>query len=201
MIMIALVLSEDRVSKAARRRDIITGLSRIPAQIESVLKQDKEIAKICNTLHGSKSILVLGRGYQHATSLEGALKIKEISYIHCEGILAGELKHGTLALIDADLKCILFAPRDELFPKTSSALQQVLARGGKPIIVCTENDPSFKDGYEGKSIVKIEIPETVDCLVGLLAVIPMQLMAYHLATLAGFDVDFPRNLAKSVTVE
>lgn len=202
MIMLALVLSEDRVSKHARRQDIIKGLEKIPKQIESILQQDKSVAEICKSLHGSKSILVLGRGYHHATSLEGALKIKEISYIHCEGILAGELKHGTLALIDENLKCILFAMRDELYPKTTSALQQVLARGGKPIIVCNDGDENFAGGqYDGKPIVSIMIPETVDCLAGLLAIIPMQLMSYHLATLAGFDVDFPRNLAKSVTVE
>lgn len=202
MIMMALMLSEDRVSKTQRRHDIMKGLEKIPAQIESVLKQDKAIGKTCLDLHGSKSILILGRGYQHATALEGALKIKEISYIHCEGILAGELKHGTLALIDENLKCVLFAMQDELYPKTTNALQQVLARGGKPIIVCNEGDKNFSNGmYDNKPIVSIELPETVDCLAGLLAVIPMQLMAYHLATLAGFDVDFPRNLAKSVTVE
>lgn len=202
MIMMALVLSEDRLSKQERRKEIIKGLEKIPVQIESVLQQNKHVAEICNQLHGSKSILILGRGYQHATSLEGALKIKEISYIHCEGILAGELKHGTLALIDEKLKCVLFAMQDELYPKTTSALQQVLARGGQPIIICNEGDENFKSGvYDGKSIVSIEIPHTVDCLAGLLAVIPMQLMSYHLARLAGFDVDFPRNLAKSVTVE
>jgi glucosamine--fructose-6-phosphate aminotransferase (isomerizing) len=202
MIMMALVLSEDRVSKQARRQEIIRGLEGVPKQIDAILGQDAYIKRICNELHGSKSILILGRGYQHATSLEAALKIKEISYIHCEGILAGELKHGTLALIDDSLKCVLFAIKDELYPKTTSALQQVLARGGKPIIVCNDNDEAFSTGvYDGKSIVSIGIPETVDCLAGLLAIIPMQLMAYHLATMAGFDVDFPRNLAKSVTVE
>ncbi|BFZ55677.1 glutamine--fructose-6-phosphate transaminase (isomerizing) [Savitreella phatthalungensis] len=203
MIMIALVLSEDRVSKQARRLEIIRGLAQIPRGIERCLAQDKTIAAICrDDFDGAKSMLVLGRGYQHATALEGALKIKEISYIHCEGILAGELKHGTLALIDEQLKSVLFALKDALYPKTCTALSQVIARGGRPVIVCHEGDDNFAGGkFEGKPVKTLEIPETVDCLQGLLAVVPMQLMAYHLARLAGFDVDFPRNLAKSVTVE
>jgi glucosamine--fructose-6-phosphate aminotransferase (isomerizing) len=196
LVMVALSLSDDRVSQVDRRREIIQGLKNISSQIEEVLGLDSHIKKLCDTdLASHKSLLLLGRGYQFATALEGALKIKEISYMHSEGVLAGELKHGVLALVDENLPIIVMATRDSLFPKVMSAIEQVTARSGNPIIICNPGTP-LADGLQ-----RLEVPQSVDCLQGLLNVIPLQLMSYWLAIKYGYDVDFPRNLAKSVTVE
>ncbi|KIO26050.1 hypothetical protein M407DRAFT_74993 [Tulasnella calospora MUT 4182] len=190
LVMMALQLSEDRISLTERRNQIIDGLHELPSQINKVLASDKHLQELAkNTLINSKSLLIMGRGYQYATCLEGALKIKEISYTHSEGILAGELKHGPLALIDENMPVILVMTRDSLYPKVQSALSQVTARKGQPIIICNEDDASIS-----KTAKTIRIPGTVDCLQGLLNIIPLQLLSYHLAILNGFDVDFPRNL-------
>ncbi|KAG8881645.1 glutamine--fructose-6-phosphate transaminase (isomerizing) [Tulasnella sp. 332] len=197
LIMMALQLSEDKISLTERRNQIIDGLHELPSQISKVLSTDKSLQQLAkDTLVNSKSLLIMGRGYQYATCLEGALKIKEISYMHSEGILAGELKHGPLALIDENMPVILIMTRDSLYPKVQSALSQVTARKGQPIIICHEDDHSIS-----KHARTIRIPTSVDCLQGLLNIIPLQLLSYHLAILNGFDVDFPRNLAKSVTTE
>uniref|UniRef100_A0A060TGE1 glutamine--fructose-6-phosphate transaminase (isomerizing) n=1 Tax=Blastobotrys adeninivorans TaxID=409370 RepID=A0A060TGE1_BLAAD len=196
LVMMALQLSDDSISKQDRRNEIIQGLSQISDQISQVLKLDERIQQICDEhLAGKRSLLLLGRGYQHATALEGALKIKEISYMHSEGVLAGELKHGVLALVDKDLPIITIATKDSLFPKVANAVNQVVARSGNPIIICNPGS-NFDSKY-----ITLEVPSTVDCLQGLLNVIPLQLMSYWLAAKQGIDVDFPRNLAKSVTVE
>ncbi|EDO15084.1 hypothetical protein Kpol_431p11 [Vanderwaltozyma polyspora DSM 70294] len=202
LVMLALSLSDDRVSKVERRKEIIQGLKRIPGQIKQVLNLESRIKELCDKeLKDQKSLLLLGRGYQFASALEGALKIKEISYMHSEGVLAGELKHGVLALVDEDLPIIAFGTRDSLFPKVVSSIEQVTARKGKPIIICNENDEVWKKKCDKINLVKLEVPQTVDCLQGLLNIIPLQLMSYWLAVNKGIDVDFPRNLAKSVTVE
>uniref|UniRef100_A0A671WHN7 glutamine--fructose-6-phosphate transaminase (isomerizing) n=1 Tax=Sparus aurata TaxID=8175 RepID=A0A671WHN7_SPAAU len=165
--------------------------------IKKVLTLDDKIKDIANELYLQRSLLVMGRGFHYATCLEGALKIKEITYMHSEGILAGELKHGPLALIDKDMPVIMIIMRDACYTKCQNALQQVTARSGRPIILCCQDDPEMtKNAYQ-----TIELPQTVDCLQGILTVIPLQLLSFHLAVLRGFDVDFPRNLAKSVTVE
>lgn len=202
LVMVALSLSDDRVSKIERRKEIIDGLKLIPGQIKQVLNLEDKIKKLCVTeLKDQKSLLLLGRGYQFASALEGALKIKEISYMHSEGVLAGELKHGVLALVDENLPIIAFGTRDSLFPKVVSSIEQVTARKGKPIIICNENDDVWAKKAEQINLVTLEVPQTVDCLQGLLNIIPLQLMSYWLAVNKGIDVDFPRNLAKSVTVE
>ncbi|CEP60922.1 glutamine--fructose-6-phosphate transaminase (isomerizing) GFA1 LALA0_S02e02740g [Lachancea lanzarotensis] len=202
LVMFALSISDDRVSKIDRRKEIIQGLRRIPDQIKSVLKLEPLIKDLCKTeLKDQKSLLLLGRGYQFASALEGALKIKEISYMHSEGVLAGELKHGVLALVDEDLPIIAFATRDSLFPKVVSSIEQVTARKGRPIIICNENDEVWKAKTKNTNLVTLEVPLTVDCLQGLLNIIPLQLTSYWLAVNKNIDVDFPRNLAKSVTVE
>ncbi|CUM67710.1 uncharacterized protein PRCAT00005413001 [Priceomyces carsonii] len=199
LVMVALSLSNDSIARIERHREIIKGLQKIPEQIKTVLKLEEQIKKLCDsTLNDQKSLLLLGRGYQHASALEGALKIKEISYMHSEGVLAGELKHGVLALVDAKLPIIAFATRDSLFPKVMSAIEQVIAREGRPIIICNEGDDRVA---ATKAFCTLQVPETVDCLQGLLNIIPLQLMSYWLAVNRGIDVDFPRNLAKSVTVE
>ncbi|OAA64342.1 glucosamine-6-phosphate synthase [Niveomyces insectorum RCEF 264] len=198
MVMFALSLSEDRASKQKRREEIIEGLANISGQIKAVLQQDKAIKQMCeHKFKNQKSLLLLGRGSQYSTALEGALKIKEISYLHCEAVMSGELKHGVLALVDENLPIIMILTRDDLFKKSLNAYQQVIARGGKPIVICNPADPEFK----ASEAEKIEIPQTVDVLQGILNVIPLQLIAYWLAVLEGLNVDFPRNLAKSVTVE
>ncbi|KAG0362569.1 glutamine--fructose-6-phosphate transaminase (isomerizing) [Podila minutissima] len=197
LVMIAIQLSEDRTSMTARRNEIIDGLHALPDQIKEVLAIDQELQRLAReVLHKEKSLLIMGRGFQNATCLEGALKIKEVSYMHSEGILAGELKHGPLALVDENMPVILIMTRDSLYPKVRSALEQVTARKGQPIIICNTGDDAINP--ESKTI---RVPQTVDCLQGLLTIIPLQLLSYHLACLAGVDVDFPRNLAKSVTVE
>ncbi|KAG9221883.1 glutamine--fructose-6-phosphate transaminase (isomerizing) [Pleurotus ostreatus] len=197
LLMMALQLSEDRISFTERRNQIIAGLHELPGQIKVVLEQDRALQQLATTvLANSKSLLIMGRGYQYATCLEGALKIKEISYMHSEGILAGELKHGPLALVDENMPVIIIMTQDSLYPKVQSAFAQITARKAQPIVMCCENDESIPQGAK-----TVRVPKTVDCLQGLLNVIPLQLLSYHLAVKNGYDVDFPRNLAKSVTVE
>ncbi len=141
LVMLAVQLSEDRISMTARRDSIIDGLHDLPQQIRAVLAQDKALQNLAyNTLAKERSLLIMGRGYQHATCLEGALKIKEVCYMHSEGILAGELKHGPLALIDESMPVILIMTKDSLYPKVHSALMQVTARKGQPIIICNDDD-------------------------------------------------------------
>ncbi|CAN8098586.1 unnamed protein product [Discula destructiva] len=199
MIMFALSLSEDRASKHQRRIEIIQGLHKISEQISEVLTQNDAIKDLCSKVFkNQKSLLLLGRGSQFSTALEGALKIKEISYLHCEAVMSGELKHGVLALVDENLPIIMILTRDDIFTKSLNAYQQVVSRGGKPIVICNTGDDEFQGSEQAQTI---EIPKTVDVLQGILNVIPLQLIAYWLAVMEGLNVDFPRNLAKSVTVE
>ncbi|KAA0713669.1 Glutamine--fructose-6-phosphate aminotransferase [isomerizing] 1 [Triplophysa tibetana] len=197
LIMFALLMCDDRISVQPRRREIIQGLKVLPDLIKEVLSLDEEIQKLAAELYQQKSVLIMGRGYHYATCLEGALKIKEITYMHSEGILAGELKHGPLALVDKLMPVIMIIMRDHTYTKCQNALQQVVARQGRPIVICDKED------YEtiNSSSRTIKVPHCVDCLQGVLSVIPLQLLSFHLAVLRGFDVDCPRNLAKSVTVE
>ncbi|OJT08142.1 Glutamine--fructose-6-phosphate aminotransferase [isomerizing] [Trametes pubescens] len=190
LLMIALQLSEDRISLAERRNEIIDGLHALPGQIKKVLEGDKSLQDLATgVLANQRSLLLMGRGYQYATCLEGALKIKEISYMHSEGILAGELKHGPLALIDENMPVIIVMTQDSLYPKVQSAYAQITARKAQPIVVCNEEDDAIPKGCK-----TIRVPRTVDCLQGIVNIIPMQLLSYHLAVRNGFDVDFPRNL-------
>jgi glucosamine--fructose-6-phosphate aminotransferase (isomerizing) len=197
LMLMALQLSEDRISFTERRNAIIDALRALPAQIKAVLELDNSLRTLATgVLANSRSLLLMGRGYQHATCLEGALKIKEISYMHSEGILAGELKHGPLALIDENMPVIIVMTQDSLYPKVQSAFSQITARKAQPIVICNDGDTGIKEGVK-----TIRVPKTVDALQGLLNIIPLQLLSYHLAIKNGFDVDFPRNLAKSVTTE
>ncbi|KAF8567062.1 hypothetical protein P879_05200, partial [Paragonimus westermani] len=197
LVMFALVLSEDRISLQSRRRTIIEGLAKLSDQIRTVLQLDHAIRELADGLYNKRSILVMGRGSNYATCLEGALKLKELTYIHAEGILSGELKHGPLAMVDSECAIIMLMPHDGLFEKSMNAFCEVRARRGNPIVICDEGDPDIpKD-----NLSVIEIPGTVDCLQGVLAVIPLQLLSFHIAVRRGLDVDCPRNLAKSVTVE
>nr|XP_045594537.1 glutamine--fructose-6-phosphate aminotransferase [isomerizing] 2-like isoform X1 [Procambarus clarkii]XP_045594546.1 glutamine--fructose-6-phosphate aminotransferase [isomerizing] 2-like isoform X2 [Procambarus clarkii] len=197
LVMFALMISEDRISAQPRRSEIIQGLRKLPEQIKEVLALDSKIQEISKEVFKKKSLLVLGRGYNYATCLEGALKIKEITYMHSEGIMAGELKHGPLALVDKGMPIIMICTRDNVFLKCMNALQQVTAREGRPFLICNKDDDEIKKFASNT----LEVPKTVDCLQGLLTVIPLQLLSYHIAVLRGCNVDCPRNLAKSVTVE
>ncbi|XP_041675245.1 glutamine--fructose-6-phosphate aminotransferase [isomerizing] 2 isoform X7 [Drosophila eugracilis] len=197
LVMFALVMSEDRFSLQQRRLEILQALSKLADQIRAVLKLDSKVQELARDLYQHKSLLIMGRGYNFATCLEGALKVKELTYMHSEGIMAGELKHGPLALVDDSMPVLMIVLRDPVYVKCMNALQQVTSRKGCPIIICEEGDGETK----AFSSRHLEIPRTVDCLQGILTVIPMQLLSYHIAVLRGCDVDCPRNLAKSVTVE
>uniref|UniRef100_A0A8C5QCA9 glutamine--fructose-6-phosphate transaminase (isomerizing) n=1 Tax=Leptobrachium leishanense TaxID=445787 RepID=A0A8C5QCA9_9ANUR len=197
LVMFALLVCDDRISVQDRRKQILQGLKVLPDNIKEVLSLDDEIQKLAEELYQQKSVLIMGRGYHYATCLEGALKIKEITYMHSEGILAGELKHGPLALVDKLMPVIMIIMRDHAYTKCQNALQQVVARQGRPVVICDKEDTETINTIKRT----IKVPHTVDCLQGILSVIPLQLLAFHLAVLKGFDVDCPRNLAKSVTVE
>ncbi len=158
-----------------------------------------QVLQIAKNLHEKKSLLIMGRGFNFATCLEGALKVKELTYMHSEGIQSGELKHGPLALVDSTVPIIIILMRDGVYTKCMNALQQVTAREGRPIIICETGDKETQNWTKDGSF--IEVPRIVDALQSILTVIPMQLLSYHLAVLRGCNVDCPRNLAKSVTVE
>ena len=172
-------------------------IRKLPLQIEQVLNQDKQIEAMVSRYFDSKSFIFIGRGLNYPTALEGALKLKEISYIHATGYPAGELKHGPIALIDEDLPVVCLAPKTSTYEKMMSNIQEVKARGGRFILIATEGDETVKDLTDDI----VFIPQCSEELSPLLSVIPLQQMSYHIALKLGCDVDQPRNLAKSVTVE
>src|SRR5438874_7250124 len=178
-----------------KEHELVGALIEAPRHMSEILKEEKHISDIARDIAHARDVLYLGRGINFPIALEGALKLKEISYIHAEGYAAGELKHGPIALIDGDVPVIVVAPRDDLYDKTVSNMEEVAARGGK-IVLLTDAEA---DG--GKSFRRIRIPKAHDFISPLLYAVPVQLLAYHAAVLMGTDVDQPRNLAKSVTVE
>jgi len=175
----------------------ILELSRVPKLVEEVLEYDDDIAAISHLIKDSTNALYLGRGYNFPVALEGALKLKEISYIHAEGYPAAEMKHGPIALIDENMPVVVIATNKSAYEKIVSNIQEVKARKGKVLAIVTEGDEQIKEMAD----YVIEIPETEEIFTPLLSVIPLQLLSYHTAVLRGCDVDQPRNLAKSVTVE
>ena len=180
-----------------RGQQIIKALEQIPKQNEAILAQNKTNERIAKKYAEAKNFFFLGRQYNFPVALEGALKLKEISYIHAEGYPAAEMKHGPIALIDEHTPSVVVIPSDPMYEKTLSNLQVVKARKGPIIAVATEgNNPIGKEADE-----VIYVPATIEPLFPLLAVVPLQLLAYHVAVARGCDVDKPRNLAKSVTVE
>lgn len=182
----------------SKLRNILHEIESIPAKVEQVLKSCENIViQISKEFYKSSNFLYLGRGYNFPVALEGALKLKEISYIHAEGYPAAEMKHGPIALIDEQMPVVVLATQNEIYEKVLSNIQEVKARKGKIIAIVTENDEKVKNLAE----FCIEIPETEDSLIPLLSTIPLQLLSYHIAILRGCNVDQPRNLAKSVTVE
>jgi len=176
---------------------IVKELNKIPQKVSKILKKEKEIKRIAQKYYRYNNFLYLGRGINFPIALEGALKLKEISYIHAEGYPSAEMKHGPIALIDKNFPTVFIAPRDSLYEKSISNMEEIKARKGKIITIATEGDKQIFD----KSDEIIYIPKTIDILYPLLTVIPLQLFAYYCAVLRGCDVDKPRNLAKSVTVE
>ncbi|KAI3983006.1 hypothetical protein MKX01_034743 [Papaver californicum] len=199
MAMVALVIGDDTISSQGRREAIIDGLFDLPNKVREVLKLDQEMKDLAELLVSEQSLLVFGRGYNYATALEGALKVKEVSLMHSEGILAGEMKHGPLALVDENLPIVVIATRDACFTKQQSVIQQLHARKGRLIVMCSKGDGSLV--CPGESCRVIEVPQIEDCLQPVINVVPLQLLAYHLTVLRGYNVDQPRNLAKSVTTQ
>jgi glucosamine--fructose-6-phosphate aminotransferase (isomerizing) len=183
---------------AQEERDIVAQLQLAPAAINSALGHDDDIREMAHLIAPARDVLYLGRGPYYPMALEGALKLKEISYIHAEGYAAGEMKHGPIALIDEDVPVIVLAPSGPLFEKTVSNMQEVRARGGK--IVLVSDAKGIAEAGEG-CMATIEMPEVHPLIAPLVDAVPVQLLAYHTAVLKGTDVDQPRNLAKSVTVE
>jgi len=172
-------------------------LIKIPRLIQEILKQSGEIKKIAKKYTKYRDFLYMGRKYNYPIAMEGALKIKEISYVHAEGYPSGEMKHGPIALIDGDFPSIFVAPKDSVYEKNMSGMEEIKARGGKIIAIATKGDREIKKIADDV----IYIPKTLEMLTPMLSVIPLQLFAYYFGVAKGYDVDKPRNLAKSVTVE
>jgi glucosamine--fructose-6-phosphate aminotransferase (isomerizing) len=178
-------------------RDAFAELESIPAKVERTLQCEDQVIEIAKVFKDVTNALYLGRGYGFPVALEGALKLKEISYIHAEGYPAAEMKHGPIALIDEEMPVVVIATKSSIYEKVISNIQEVKARKGKIIAIVTEGDNKVRNMAD----YVIEIPETKEYLEPLLATIPMQLLSYHIAVMRGCNVDQPRNLAKSVTVE
>ena len=198
LTMIALAMGE---AKGTIKRDdylaIVKGLSEIPDKIREVLKTNDKVADLARTFTYAHNFLYLGRGYSYPVALEGALKLKEISYIHAEGYPAAEMKHGPIALIDSDMPVVVIATHNAMYEKVLSNIQEIKARQGRVIALVSKGDSTISKIADEV----IELPDVLECLEPLVATIPLQLLAYHVAVCKGKNVDQPRNLAKSVTVE
>ena len=197
LLLLTLKLARRRDMSAMRGREVAQAMERLPEQIKEILDRASEIEQLAEQFKDASNFLYLGRGYNFPVALEGALKLKELSYIHAEGYPAAEMKHGPIALIDANMPVVFIAPHDAVFDKVVSNVQEVKARGGRVIALTSRDEPALRKlaDYE------FRIPETLDMLYPVLAAIPLQLLAYYIAAKRGLNVDQPRNLAKSVTVE
>ena len=197
LALLTLKLGRLREMSVVKGRQIAQAMLRLPEQIQSILDRAGEIEAIAEQFKNATNFLYLGRGYNFPVALEGALKLKEISYIHAEGYPAAEMNHGPIALIDENMPVVFVAPHDSVFDKIVSNIQEVKARGGKVIAITSQKE----DVLENLIDYEIRIPQTEDMLYPILSVIPLQLLAYYIAVKRGLNVDQPRNLAKSVTVE
>lgn len=198
LTMLALCLGKEKQTiSAAEYEETVAELAVIPDKMERMLVCDQIIAELAKCYTYARNFIYLGRGYNFPVALEGALKLKEISYIHAEGYPAAEMKHGPIALVDAEMPVVVIATHHQLYEKMLSNIQEVKARKGRILAIVTEGDEVVKKLADNV----IEVPATLACLSPLLTVIPLQLLAYHVAVMKGLDVDQPRNLAKSVTVE
>ncbi|MGH7710641.1 MAG: glutamine--fructose-6-phosphate transaminase (isomerizing) [Gemmatimonadaceae bacterium] len=197
LLLLTIKLARLRLLGHEKGREIIRGMLRLPAQVQQILDRASEIEELAEEFKRASNFLYLGRGYNFPVALEGALKLKEISYIHAEGYPAAEMKHGPIALIDEMMPVVFIAPHDFVFEKIVSNVQEVKARKGRVIAITSRDEPALA----GKIDYEFRIPETLDLLMPILASIPLQLLAYYVAVKRGANVDQPRNLAKSVTVE
>ncbi|NTV45477.1 MAG: glutamine--fructose-6-phosphate transaminase (isomerizing), partial [Chlorobiales bacterium] len=197
LALLAVALSRGRTLSEAEAKHFIDELAAIPGKVEQILKIDDQILEMAKIFKDSRNFLYLGRGYNFPVALEGALKLKEISYIHAEGYPAAEMKHGPIALIDENMPVVFIATKDSSYHKVISNIQEVRSRKGRVIAIATEGDEEISNLAE----FVIRIPDAFGPVIPLLTAIPLQLLAYHIAVLRGCDVDQPRNLAKSVTVE
>ena len=197
LLLFTLKLARLRNLSMVDGKEIIEEMQKLPSKIQNILDRAPEIEKIAEEFKNAQNFLYLGRGYSFPTALEGALKLKEISYIHAEGYPAAEMKHGPIALIDEKMPVVFIAPHDAVFDKIVSNIQEVKARSGTTIVITSRDEPSLA----GLIDYEIRIPETLDMLMPILASVPLQLLAYYIAVKRGAHVDQPRNLAKSVTVE
>ena len=198
LTLMAIKMAHERGTITKKKyHEIIAELEVIPEKIELILKKNDQIEKIATEFRDATNFLYLGRGYNFPVALEGALKLKEISYIHAEGYPAAEMKHGPIALIDDEMPIVVIATKKGNYEKVVSNIQEVKARGGRLIAIVTEGDKTVKELAD----YCIEIPDCLDELSPLLTNIPLQLLSYHIALMRGCNVDMPRNLAKSVTVE
>merc|ERR1719167_366627 len=187
--MFALVMSDDSYKKVERRREIIEDLlERLQEDIQKVLEQNSKIEAIASEYFaGSNSLLIMGRGYNYATCLEGALKLKELVNMHSEAILAGELKNGPIGLVDGGTPILTVVSNDATYQKCTNALKQIISRGCQSFLICDESDTELQNLVGNE--YSITVPRTVDCLQGILNVIPLQLLAYHIAKNRGLSVD------------
>ncbi len=197
LVLFTLKMARLRDMSVEKGREIAQALAALPRQIQSILDRAQEIENIAEEFKRASNFLYLGRGYNFPAALEGALKLKEISYIHAEGYPAAEMKHGPIALIDEMMPVVFIAPHDAVFEKVVSNIQEVKARKGKIIAITTREE----EALEGLIDYEFRVPETIDLLTPVLASVPLQLLAYYIAVKRGCNVDQPRNLAKSVTVE
>jgi glucosamine--fructose-6-phosphate aminotransferase (isomerizing) len=197
LALLTLRMGRLRALSILQGREVVRALGRLPELVERVLARAADVERIAERMMRAQNVLYLGRGYNFPVALEGALKLKEISYVHAEGYPAAEMKHGPIALIDDLMPVVFIAPKDAVYQKVVSNVEEVKARGGRVIAVVTEGDT----GLAKLADHKIEVPETLDLLTPVLTVLPLQLLAYYIAVRRGCNVDQPRNLAKSVTVE
>ncbi len=197
LALLTLTMGRLRSLSILQGREVVRCLARLPEQVAQVLSKAPHVEQIAERLVRATNVLYLGRGYNFPVALEGALKLKEISYIHAEGYPAAEMKHGPIALIDDLMPVVFIAPQDAVYQKVVSNVEEVKARGGRVIAIVTEGDT----GLAKLADQQVEIPETLDLLTPVLSVLPLQLLAYYIAVRRGCNVDQPRNLAKSVTVE
>lgn len=198
LVLLTLFFGRQRQLSLMTGRRILRELRQLPKKIQQVFKCDSVMRRFAKKYNKIETILYLGRKYQYPVALEGALKIKEIAYVNAQGYPTGEMKHGPIALIDSKTLVVLLAPKDSVYEKNISGLQEIRARGGQVVVITTEDNTAL-DQERGIGVVKV--PKTLEMLLPILTIIPLQLFAYHMSVVRGFDVDKPRNLAKSVTVE
>jgi glucosamine--fructose-6-phosphate aminotransferase (isomerizing) len=201
LVLYVLILKISSIRGDIKKKDYeakIKLLKKLPEAIRNTLSTESEMEEICDVFSDAKGTMFLGRGYSYPIAMEGALKLKELCYVHAEGYPAGEMKHGPLALIESGMPVVIIAPRDKYYEKTLSNMQEVIARGAKVLFISNKSKDEISSDNVWK---KIEVEKTSDELLPFLLTIPLQLLAFFAAKNKGYDIDKPRNLAKSVTVE